>query len=142
MNLLVSLALFLAFSFAGPLKASDGESQIRAVLHTQQEDWNRGDIPDFVTTYAPDCIFIGKQIAKGKAQLLARYQKTYPTRAAMGRLQFRNVDIHLLTSEVAIVTGAWHLERSGAETRSIGGLFSLVLHHQADGWKIALDHTS
>jgi uncharacterized protein (TIGR02246 family) len=142
MKLFLTLALLLAFGSPMALQAGDAESQIRTVLKAQVKDWNAGDIPAFVTTYAPDCIFVGKQVAKGKAQLLARYKKTYPTRAAMGQLIFSAVEIDLLTSDVAIVTGQWHVERSGTQAKSIGGLFSLVLHRQSHQWKIVLDHTS
>lgn len=140
MRLLALLALFIAFFTTAPLQASNAESEIQAVLNTQLEAWNRGDIPALVNTYAPDCIFVGKQVAHGRAQLLARYQKAYPTRQAMGRLTFSAVEIHLLDNNVAVVAGTWHLERSG--NANIGGLFSLVLQHRAKQWKIALDHTS
>ena len=142
MRLLALTALLLSLLTTAPLKASDAESEIQTVLNIQLEAWNRGDIPALVNTYAPDCIFVGKQVAKGRAQLLARYQKTYPTRAAMGHLTFSTVEVHLLDKDVAIVTGAWRLERSGRGGQSIGGLFSLVFQHRAKQWKIALDHSS
>ena len=142
MPLLALAALFLSFVTATPLQAAPAESQIQAVLNTQLEAWNRGDIPALVNTYAPDCIFVGKQIAHGRAQLLARYQKAYPTRQAMGHLTFSAIEIHLLDDHVAVVTGDWHLERTGNGGASIGGLFSLVFQHRANEWKIALDHTS
>ena len=60
----------------------------------------------------------------------------------MGHLTFSALDVHFLTAEVAIVTGEWHLERSGAGGSPVGGLFSLVFHREGKDWKIALDHTS
>lgn len=142
MRILALIALLAALVTTAPLQASNAESEIRAVLNTQLEAWNRGDIPALVNTYAPDCIFVGKQVAHGRAQLLARYQKAYPSREAMGHLTFSAIEIHLLDDNVAVVTGAWHLARSGAGVSNIGGLFSLVVQHRAKDWKIALDHTS
>ncbi len=137
------LSLFiLLLSAVGRLQAVDGEAQIKDVLNVQVEAWNRGDIPTFVTTYAPDCIFVGKEVAHGRAQLLARYQKSYPTREAMGHLSFSALEIHLLTDNVAIVTGEWRVDRSSSSGNRIGGLFSLVFHLETGKWKIALDHTS
>ncbi len=134
--------ILAAFAVSVPLRAGDAESRIQSVLNVQIEAWNRGDIPTFVGAYAPDCIFVGKQVAHGRAQLLARYQRTYPTREAMGHLTFGSLEVRLLTPDVAIVTGAWHVERSGAGGTPVGGLFSLVFHREGKEWKIALDHTS
>ncbi len=60
----------------------------------------------------------------------------------MGHLTFSSVEIHLLDDNVAVVTGAWRLERSGAGGSNVGGLFSLVFQRREKEWKIALDHTS
>lgn len=142
MKLLAFFVLIAGLTTPLPLTASDAESQIKTVLNTQLAAWNRGDVPAFVTTYAPDCIFVGKNVARGRAQLLARYQTTYPTREAMGHLSFGALEVHQLTPEVAVVTGEWHIERSGAAGNGLGGLFSLVFQRHGDTWQIALDHTS
>jgi uncharacterized protein (TIGR02246 family) len=132
------LILLLTF----PVQASDPQSDIKAVLTTQVDSWNKGDIPTFVTTYTEDCIFVGKPILQGRAQLLARYQKKYPTPDAMGHLTFSNLAVHILDKDVAMVTADWHLDRNAAGGGPVGGYFSLVLHRQNGQWKIALDHTS
>jgi uncharacterized protein (TIGR02246 family) len=124
------------------LCALDAQSQIKAALNTQVAAWNKGDLQTFVSTYADNCVFVGKQIAQGKTQLLARYQKAYPTPAAMGRLSFTDPTVHMLDSDVAIVTARWHLDRSSAGGGPTGGVFSLVFHREGGAWKIALDHTS
>lgn len=142
MKALLLSALIVALTSALPVHGAAPESPIESVLSTQAEAWNRGDIPGFVDAYSPECIFVGKLITRGRAQLLARYQKRYPTRDAMGHLTFSALDVHFLTAEVAIVTGEWHLERSGAGGSPVGGLFSLVFHREGKDWKIALDHTS
>jgi uncharacterized protein (TIGR02246 family) len=140
-----SLILAVLSAFLLPVYGSsnsDAESRIKATLNAQVEAWNRGDIPTFVTTYTDDCIFVGKPVLQGRAQLLARYQERYPTPAAMGHLTFSEMAIHLLDKEVAIVTADWHLDRDAAGGGPVGGYFSLVLHRQSGAWKVALDHTS
>jgi len=134
--------LLLTLLLTLPVQAFDAESDIKAVLTTQVHAWNKGDIPTFVTTYTEDCIFVGKPILQGRAQLLARYQKRYPTPDAMGHLTFSNLAVHILDKDVAMVTADWHLDRNTAGGGPIGGYFSLVLHRQKVQWKIALDHTS
>jgi uncharacterized protein (TIGR02246 family) len=134
--------LLLTLLLTLPVQAFDAESDIKAVLTTQVDAWNKGDIPAFVTTYTEDCIFVGKPILQGRAQLLARYQKRYPTPDAMGHLTFSNLAVHILDKDVAMVTADWHLDRNTAGGGPVGGYFSLVLHRQNGQWKIALDHTS
>jgi uncharacterized protein (TIGR02246 family) len=140
--MLVPFALLLLLVVPPELNASNAEAQIKTVLNTQLDAWNRGDIPTFVTTYASDCIFVGNDIARGRDQLLSHYEKKYPNRDAMGHLSFSALEVHLVTADVAIVTGKWHIDRSGVEPKRVGGLFSLVFHRQAQAWKIALDHSS
>ena len=142
MMLLRAFAFLFAFILTASQPAFDSESQIKGVLNTQIEAWNRGDIPTFVTTYADDCIFIGKKMTQGRAQLLDRYRKTYPTAAAMGHLTFNSLAVHMLDGNVALVTAEWHLERSPEGGGAVGGLFSLVFRRQNGLWKIVLDHTS
>lgn len=133
------LILLLA---ALPLLAASPEENVKSLLATQIEAWNRGDLQTFVTTYAPDCIFVGKEVREGSTELLAHYQKAYPTLAAMGHLTFSNMAVHILDAKVAIVTAHWHLDRDAAAGGPIGGIFSLVLRQKDGAWKIALDHTS
>lgn len=142
MTLLSKFALVLAFAIPATVGAFDSESDIKAVLNTQVESWNQGDIPTFVSTYADDCIFVGKTVTHGRAQLLDRYQKTYPSRAAMGHLTFSSLAVHLLDPDVAVVTASWQLDRTAEGGGPVGGVFSLVFHRQGGTWKIALDHTS
>jgi uncharacterized protein (TIGR02246 family) len=118
------------------------EAAIENVLTTQVQAWNRGDIPKFVTTYAEDCIFVGKQMLQGRSKLLARYQKTYPSPESMGRLTFQNLTVHQLDEQVATAVGEWHIERPSASGGPIGGIFSLVLQLRGGTWQIVLDHTS
>jgi uncharacterized protein (TIGR02246 family) len=143
MKFSITFVLFCAFLAPVPSIARDAKSEIAAVLASQVEAWNRGDIPTFVNSYADNCIFVGKQhVLTGRAQLLARYQKSYPTPEAMGKLTFTNLVVTLLDAQVATVTADWHLDRATAGGGPVGGNFSLVFHRQKGVWKIALDHTS
>jgi uncharacterized protein (TIGR02246 family) len=139
MNLPVIALMILAFQSN---TAADAPSAIRNVLNVQLQAWNRGDLAQFVTTYADDCTFVGKQILHRRASVLARYRKAYPNRDAMGKLSFENLDIHQLDDHFAIVTGDWHLDRAATAGGPVGGVFSLVLQLRAGAWQIVLDHTS
>ncbi|HEY1501702.1 MAG TPA: nuclear transport factor 2 family protein [Acidobacteriaceae bacterium] len=126
------------------LQAQAAPDAIRQVLADQQSSWNQGDIVSFMHSYddSPQTTFIGKSIAHGYQMILARYQRTYASRDAMGQLAFSDLDVRMLGDDDAVVTGHYHLTRSQAGGGDASGFFSLVFEKKASGWKIILDHTS
>jgi len=67
--------------------SSEAANEIRAVLTTQQQAWNRGDIPAFLEGYwnSPELTFAGSDgIVRGYDGLLERYRRSYPDKAHMG----------------------------------------------------------
>jgi uncharacterized protein (TIGR02246 family) len=123
-------------------QAPSVQTAIENVLKTQVQAWNRGDIQSFVSAYAEDCIFVGNHVLQGRAQLLARYQKTYPSPEAMGKLTFQNLAVHQLDQQIATAIGEWHIDRSATSGGPVGGIFSLVLQNREGTWQIVLDHTA
>jgi uncharacterized protein (TIGR02246 family) len=119
---------------------------IQSVLDAQQQAWNRGDVDAFLTGYwhSPDLTFSGNNgVARGWDGVLARYKKNYPDRAAMGHLDFSELEFHFLGPDAALVLGRWHLQRDPIKGGGdVGGVFSLVWQRFSDGWKIIHDHTS
>jgi uncharacterized protein (TIGR02246 family) len=144
MTLRLGFILAVAASVAASLTAqtSDESASIDKVLTAQVQAWNGGDIPKFVTTYAEDCIFVGKQVLQGRSKLLARYKKTYPSPESMGRLTFQNLTVRQLDEQVATAIGEWHIDRPAASGGRTGGIFSLVLQLRNGAWQIVLDHTA
>ncbi len=136
------LLLLLAGCAAAP-PAADGEAaQIRAVLAGQAAAWNRGDIDGFMQGYwnSEQLRFAsGDSVTYGWAAAQQRYHAHYPDRAAMGVLEFSDLDVELLAPDAAIVFGRWTLQREHDRPH---GLFTLVLRKTGDGWKISRDHTS
>ena len=126
------------------LVAATPEQQIRAVLDTQVAAWNRGDIPGFMDGYdkSESTTFVGAAITKGHAQVLANYEKRYPTREKMGTLKFSDIEIRKLGPDYASVLGRYHLDRSADAGGEASGIFTLIFHKTAQGWKIIQDHTS
>lgn len=143
MRILSALLLIIGFVFSNcPAKAADTEEDIRDLIANQTDAWNRGDLQAFMKPYAEDCAFMGKPVVKGREKVLERYRKTYPTPAAMGKLSFRNLEVHELSERTAFVIGEWRLERPASAGGTVGGIFSLVLKDFDDEWRIVLDHTS
>lgn len=115
---------------------------IQTVLREQVDAWNRGEVEAFMEGYArTDSLRFasGGTVHRGWDAALARYRRTYPDRAAMGTLAFRQLDIRVLASRTALVFGAWQLTRADDAPH---GLFTLVLRRYPQGWRIVHDHTS
>ena len=126
---------------------SEGEAAaigaaVRGLMARQTEAWNGGDLVTFVADYldSPRMRFVsGGSVRYGMDDVLERYRRNYPDRAAMGRLAFTDIDVRVLSPEFAFVFGRYRLEREGDAPT---GLFTLLLERTGDGWKISHDHTS
>lgn len=119
---------------------------IRQLLDRQQVDWNDGRIESFMEGYwrSPDLRFAsGGEVRRGWETTLERYRETYPDRATMGRLEFSDLEIDVVSPDTAIVFGGWRLER---ESDAPSGLYTLILRKiDQNGekvWRIIADHTS
>ena len=117
-------------------------SEIRAVLQTQQEAWNRGDIDSFMNGYArtDSTVFVsGDEVMRGWQTVRDRYLKKYSDRAKMGSLRFSDLEIEQLGPDSAVALGRWELQRA---SDSPHGRFTLILRKTPEGWRIVHDHTS
>jgi hypothetical protein len=127
-----------------PLVAAGPEQEIRGGLDAQVAAWNRGDIPGFMEGYdkSESTTFVGTEITKGHAEVLARYLKKYPTREKMGTLRFSDIEMRMLGADYASVIGRFHLDRAADAGGEASGIFTLLFHRTGQGWKVILDHTS
>lgn len=132
--LLVSLSLLEPEAPANPLEA----------IATQAQAWNDGDIDAFMEHYWKDdrlSFSAGGRTVRGWQATLDNYRRRYPTRDAMGRLQFSDLELQPLGDDAALVLGRWHLQPAGdVEPRE--GNFSLVFRRIDGKWVIVHDHTS
>ena len=116
--------------------------QIQSVLSAQQDAWNRGDIDAFMNGYArsPWTAFISEdEVRRGWETVRNRYRAKYSDRAKMGKLTFSEIQITLLSPDVAVVLGRWSLQRAKDRPH---GRFTLIFQRLSEGWRITLDHTS
>jgi uncharacterized protein (TIGR02246 family) len=141
------LAALMSLLLMAPLKAAyaqSADSAIKQVMTDQVSAWNRGDIDGFMSGYknSPETTFIGKTVQHGWQKVLERYKHNFPTKDAMGTLDFSELEVRVLDAQHAVTTGQYHLARSAAGGGDASGVFSLVWEKSTDGWKIILDHTS
>ena len=117
-------------------------AQIQAVLHAQEQAWNRGDIDGFMNGYArsKSTVFVSEDhVTRGWETVRDRYKKKYSNRGKMGLLTFSELEVNPLGPDSAVVLGRWKLKRAKDQPH---GRFSLIFRRTADGWRIIHDHTS
>src|ERR1051326_5749739 len=129
------------------LEAVRGELEegIKHLLISQVEAWNHGQLETFMQGYwqSPDLTFFsGATVTKGWQPTLERYRLPYQTGGKeMGKLEFQDLSIDLLSRRSAVVTGRWQLTMS--DGKQPHGLFTLIFKRMApEGWRIVHDHTS
>lgn len=142
----VTIGLFALFlpgkTFARVADSRNAEHAIRGLLRQQVEAWNRGDIDAFMNGYARSekTTFVsGDDVHCGWSVVLQRYKSRYPDKARMGKLTFRDLEVQTLSSDAAVASGRWHLQRPNDTPH---GRFTLILRRLPEGWRIVHDHTS
>lgn len=123
---------------------ADLEEGIKHALLSQIEAWNHGNLENFMKGYwqSPDLTFFsGATVTKGWEPTLLRYRQRYQSEGKeMGKLEFQDLNIDLLSRRSAVVTGKWQLTMS--DGKQPHGLFTLIFKRMPNGWKIVHDHTS
>jgi ketosteroid isomerase-like protein len=110
-------------------------------LQSQQKAWNEGDINGFMSSYWNDdsLKFIGsKGITYGWQKTLNNYKKSYPTKEAMGKLQFSILGSNQVGENYIYIIGKWELKKE----KPVSGHFTLLWKKIQNEWVIIADHTS
>lgn len=145
LSVIVVLGMSCAVLGQEPPAKSDSQADTQAImnlLNRQTADWNRGDIPAFMAGYWQSKFTEFESdsgILQGWDDVLTRYQKSYPNRAAMGHLTFSGLEIHVLCPDSAYVIGKYRLDRANDTPQ---GVFTLIFKKVPEGWRIVNDHTT
>lgn len=118
---------------------------IQTLMKESEAAWNRGDLPAFASYYedSPETTFMGREVVRGGTKaILERYQKSYPTRAAMGTLTFSEIVVRPLAEGLVLVTGKFALQRTKEGGGDASGRYTLIVRRTGSGWKIIHDHSS
>jgi ketosteroid isomerase-like protein len=124
--------------------ASRQELDVIKVVLAQEKAWNAGDLDAYTKGYkdSPETLFIGRQISRGYAEIVAEYKHDYPNAASMGTLGFSELEVHPLSDTFAVCLGKYHLDRSKKEGGPADGFFTLVFEKTDQGWKIVVAHST
>lgn len=142
--LIASLSMLAFVCCRNSVSARTDNPEIKELLAMQADAWNKGDLDTFMTGYSRSdetSYTSGGKVVWGYDALKERYEKRYGnSKESMGKLSFSDLKIVDLEKNHALCIGHWHLE--GGENKIYDGVFSLILRHQKEGWKVIHDHTS
>lgn len=138
----ILLLLFALTSTSLFAQVANDETAIRNLLYLQTKAWNKGDAEGFMQTYWKNdsLMFVGKNgIVWGWQQTLNNYKKSYPDKAAMGKLSFDIIQVKAIDKNNYFMVGKWMLQRTAG---NLSGHYTLLLRKMNGGWKIVADHSS
>ncbi len=110
-------------------------------MDIQEKAWNDGNIDAFMQGYWQSdlLMFVGKNgIKYGWQTTSDNYKKSYPNKAAMGKLEFDIIKLEV-NENAAYMLGKWSLIRANDNPN---GYFTLYWKKINDQWLITIDHTS
>lgn len=145
MKRISALALILLFASVTFSQSENQKKKISddiiAVMKEQSAAWNRGDIEGFMRGYwnSDKLVFVSSRVTRGWQPTLENYKRGYPTKEAMGRLTFSDLEVTVLSNDAAVVLGSWALERAKDNPK---GKFTLIFRKFKEGWRIVHDHTT
>lgn len=117
--------------------------QIIAMMTQSARAWNMGNLDAFMNDYEADTTttFIGRNgVIRGRAAIRAVYAPRFAPGGVRDSLSFENVQVDLLTPDVANVIAYYRLMRGDSTTSH--GPTSLVMRRRDDRWRIVHDHSS
>jgi peptidoglycan/xylan/chitin deacetylase (PgdA/CDA1 family) len=136
-------------------RVRDAQTTVEALLKTQSDAWNRGDLDTFTSVYAEDASFLSPTgLTQGRQQVLERYRRRYPDRKAMGTLSLEIVEVRPSQGiEVTAlgdarpsrvhglsVAARWRLAYTDQpDKKTAEGLTLLVLRPHGKSWEIVQD---
>ena len=139
--LLFTILLGFACSQKIDILSLTDEDQIRKVMSSQQDAWNKGDIELFMEGYwkSENLKFTGSSgIKYGWNTTFNNYKKAYSSIEIMGKLHFDIEVLERLSNDSFYMIGRYELVR---KKDSPNGYFTLIWRKINGKWKIISDMT-
>ena len=136
------LSLIFCFCFLQLAAQNSDEKAILELLRGQTEEWNKGNIDEFMKGYwnNDSLMFIGKNgVTYGYTNTLDNYKKNYSNADQMGKLSFEILQVKKISAEYYWVLGKWFLKRTVGD---VGGHYTLLFRKINGKWLIVADHSS
>ncbi|MGB0886474.1 MAG: YybH family protein [Vicingaceae bacterium] len=135
------IAIITIITFFSCNNNNTDKNAIMQVMNMQEKAWSNGNIDGFMEGYwqSDSLKFVGKNgIKYGWKTTLDNYKKSYPDKAAMGKLEFDIIQLEVNGSS-AFMLGKWSLIRANDNPN---GYFDLYWKKINGNWVITIDHTS
>lgn len=119
------------------------ENEIIELMRTEERVWNAGDLKGYVDLYLPEAetrFLTKKGMVKGKADILAFYEKYYWPKEKMGTLSLSHDSIEIINKKTAYTTGFFTVIH--ADGRKQEGRFSGLVKKVKGRWYLYTDHSS
>lgn len=130
-----------ATAYAAWQKPDPAEAQIRAVLNSTADGWNKGDLAQYLAAYTPSATEMLSDGPKGGVEVIEQTMRNgfWKTGRPLQQLRYEHLDVRMLGKEHALVTGQYVLTGGGRPDRT--GWFTTVWMHTRRGWRMIHDHS-
>ena len=145
-NRKVILCLFLFFATLSQVKAQNGTgtgskaAAIITAMKNSENDWNTGNLDNFMKMYTDSSTMMYPTGPVGLSTIKNLYQtKYFNGNMPKQNLHYSDMKVTMLGGNYALLTCKFTLSGNNLPERS--GVYSLVMVHTKDGWKILHDHS-
>jgi uncharacterized protein (TIGR02246 family) len=130
-----------ATAYAALQKPDPAAAQIRAVLNSTADGWNKGDLAQYLAAYTPSATEMLSDGPKGGVEVIEQTMRNgfWKTGRPLQQLRYEHVDVRMLGKEHALVTGQYVLNGGGRPDRT--GWFTTVWTRTRAGWRMIHDHS-
>jgi ketosteroid isomerase-like protein len=120
----------------------DDESQLRNLLQSSADAWNRGDLQGHVAIYDPSVTVMTNNGPRPTIEAIVKSfgDAYFVNGQPKQQLRMESVAVRPLSADSALMTGRFIL--SGGDDPERSGWFTLVWVRTAAGWRAVHDHTS
>lgn len=122
-------------------KRGTPEEQIRAVLDSTAEGWNRGDLAQYLAAYTESATEMLSDGPRGGVEVIEQTMRNgfWKTGRPLQQLRYEHVVVRMLGKDNALVTGQFVLTGGGRPDRT--GWFTTVWTRTRQGWRMIHDHS-
>jgi uncharacterized protein (TIGR02246 family) len=139
--LTLTATAYAAFGEPTARKPDSADAQIRAVLNSTADGWNRGDLAQYLSAYTESATEMLSDGPKGGVEVIEQTMRNgfWKTGRPLQQLRYEHVDVRMLGKEHALVTGQYVLSGGGHPDRT--GWFTTVWSRTRRGWRMIHDHS-
>ena len=139
--LALAATAYAALGDPAATKPESAEAQIRAVLNSTADGWNKGDLGQYLSAYTESATEMGPNGPRGGVKVIEQTMRNgfWKTGRPLQQLRYEHVDVRMLGKENALVTGQYVL--TGGERPDRTGWFTTVWTRTRQGWRMIHDHS-